>query len=244
MQKPISVDVVEGQAMLAAARKYGRVVQVGTQRRSTPHLIEARERSVKEGKLGKVGLVEIYLLRRGRAVPMTSRTAAAGRTGLRNVDRTGADAAVQPGSAPRGWRAFMEYGNGHVGDMGIHMFDMTRWLLDLGWPKRISSSGGILVNKEGRISRTRRPPLRLRRPEGGLAAPRLGDRAGPEIPVGGDVLRRKGTLKASVLSYDFTPVGQESQAIHKDVTYELDNTRRTRRSRGWRSTSRRRFADT
>src|SRR2546421_5771282 len=42
-QKPISVDVVEGQAMLAAARKYRRVVQVGTQRRSTPHLIEARD---------------------------------------------------------------------------------------------------------------------------------------------------------------------------------------------------------
>src|SRR5260221_7220533 len=43
VQKPISVDIVEGQAMLAAARKHKRVVQVGTQRRSTPHLIEARD---------------------------------------------------------------------------------------------------------------------------------------------------------------------------------------------------------
>ena len=58
-QKPTSVDVVESQAMLAAARKYGRVVQIGTQRRSTPHLIEAREQIIKAGKLGKVGLVEI-----------------------------------------------------------------------------------------------------------------------------------------------------------------------------------------
>src|SRR5260370_30835547 len=40
-QKPVSVDVTEGQAMLAAARKYVRVVQVGTKRRSTPHRIEA-----------------------------------------------------------------------------------------------------------------------------------------------------------------------------------------------------------
>ena len=55
VQKPISVDVVEGQAMLAAARKHQRVVQVGTQRRSTPHLIEARDTIVREGKLGKVG---------------------------------------------------------------------------------------------------------------------------------------------------------------------------------------------
>src|ERR1035437_4069610 len=59
-QKPISRDVVEGEAMLAAARKYKRVVQVGTQRRSTPHLIEARDQIILEGKLGKVGLVEIY----------------------------------------------------------------------------------------------------------------------------------------------------------------------------------------
>ena len=42
-QKPISVDIAEGQAMLAAARKHKRVVQIGTQRRSTPHLQEARD---------------------------------------------------------------------------------------------------------------------------------------------------------------------------------------------------------
>src|SRR6266704_5182002 len=54
VQKPISVDILEGQAMLAAARKYQRVVQVNTQRRSTPHLIEARDRIIKEGKLGTV----------------------------------------------------------------------------------------------------------------------------------------------------------------------------------------------
>src|SRR5881628_2653339 len=57
-QKPISVDVVEGEAMLAAARKHRRVVQIGTQRRSTPHLVEARD-IVREGRLGNIGLVEI-----------------------------------------------------------------------------------------------------------------------------------------------------------------------------------------
>src|SRR6266446_8780902 len=60
VQKPISVDVLEGQDMLAAARRHKRVVQVGTQRRSTPHLIEARDTILREGKLGKIGLVEIY----------------------------------------------------------------------------------------------------------------------------------------------------------------------------------------
>src|SRR5437660_10465113 len=60
VQKPISVDGVEGQAMVAAARKHKRVVQVGTQRRSTPHIIEARDQIIKEGKLGKVAFVEVY----------------------------------------------------------------------------------------------------------------------------------------------------------------------------------------
>src|SRR5207245_4345617 len=55
VQKPVSVDVAEGQAMLAAARKYSRVVQVGTQRRSTPHLMEAREQIVQAGRPGKAG---------------------------------------------------------------------------------------------------------------------------------------------------------------------------------------------
>jgi len=54
------VDVAEGQAMLAAARKYKRVVQVGLQRRSTPHLIEARN-IVKEGKLGTIGDMGVHM---------------------------------------------------------------------------------------------------------------------------------------------------------------------------------------
>src|SRR5213596_736107 len=60
VQKPISVDVTEGQAMVAAARRHRKVVQVGTQRRSTPHLIDARDRVIREGLLGRVGHVEIY----------------------------------------------------------------------------------------------------------------------------------------------------------------------------------------
>src|SRR5690349_11047840 len=60
LQKPISVDVAEGQAILSTARRLHRVVQVGTQRRSTPHLIHARDRIVREGKLGKVGFAEVY----------------------------------------------------------------------------------------------------------------------------------------------------------------------------------------
>ncbi len=60
LQKPISVDVMEGEAMLAAARKYKRTVQVGLQRRSTPHLIEAKKNIVDAGLLGKISHVEMF----------------------------------------------------------------------------------------------------------------------------------------------------------------------------------------
>src|SRR5215216_5747043 len=59
VQKPISVDVLEGEAMVAAARKHKRVVQVGTQRKSTPHLIEAKKQIVDGGLLGQIGHVDM-----------------------------------------------------------------------------------------------------------------------------------------------------------------------------------------
>src|SRR5207248_3393594 len=152
VQKPISVDIAEGQAMLAAARKYKRVVQVGTQRRSTPHLVEARNNIIKSGKLGKIGLVEIYCYYHMRATSNPPDTAPP-----ENLDYemwTG-PAPMRPYNAlvhPRSWRAFMEYGNGIVGDMCVHMLDMVRWMLDLGWPARVSSSGGILVDKRSKAN--------------------------------------------------------------------------------------------
>jgi predicted dehydrogenase len=223
VQKPISVDVVEGQAMLAAARKHKRVVQVGTQRRSTPHLMEARERIVQSGKLGKVGHVEVYCYyhMRARANPPDSKPPD-------NLDYemwTG-PAPMRPYNSlvhPRSWRAFMEYGNGIMGDMCIHMYDMVRWMLDLGWPKRISSSGGILVEKDSRanIADTQTATF----DHGDLQVVwqhrTWGEPPDPKYQWGATLYGDKGTLKASVNSYDFTPVGK-GEAIHRDVVMELD----------------------
>src|SRR4051812_15078274 len=150
VQKPISVDVIEGQAMVAAARKYNRVVQVGTQRRSTPHLIDAKKNIVDAGLLGKVSHVEMccyYHMRNNSNPPVSSVP------DFLDYEMWTGPAPLRPydGLPHVGWwRAFMEYSNGIVGDMCIHMFDATRWMLNLGWPKRISSTGGIYQNKEGK----------------------------------------------------------------------------------------------
>jgi len=220
-QKPISVDVVEGQAMLAAARKYKRVVQIGTQRRSTPHLVEARDQFVKTGKLGKVGLVEIYSYYKqgARTVANTAPP--------ENLDYefwTG-PAPMRPFNPmvhPRSWRAFMEYGNGTIGDMGVHMLDMTRWMLGLGWPKRVSSSGGIMVNKGGtaNISDTQVATFEFDGLDVVWTHRHYGAPPDPKYLWGATMYGDKGTLKAGVFSYDFIP--DRGEPVHKDVTYELD----------------------
>jgi len=224
LQKPISVDIVEGQAMLEAARKYKRVVQVGTQRRSTPHLIEARDRILRENKLGNIGVVEIYCYyhMRARANPPDAPPPA-------NLDYemwTG-PALMRPYNElvhPRRWRAFMEYGNGIVGDMCIHMLDMVRWMLDLGWPKSISSTGGILVEKSSKanISDTQTATFDFGNLKVIWNHRTYGHPPDPAYPWGATFYGDKGTLKASVMSYDFLPFEKGGQAVHKDVTYELE----------------------
>lgn len=224
LQKPISVDVVEGQAILATARRLGRVVQVGTQRRSTPHIVEARDQIVHEGRLGKVGLVEIYCYyhMRTRENPPDAAPPA-------NLDYefwTG-PAPLRPYNKlvhPRGWRAFMEYGNGIVGDMCIHMLDMVRFLMDLGMPRRISSSGGILVDRASKANITDSQTATF--DYGDLQVVwthrTWGDPPDPKYPWGTTLYGEKGTLKAGVMSYDFVPRGEGGTPTHKDVTYELE----------------------
>ncbi|HTL16825.1 MAG TPA: Gfo/Idh/MocA family oxidoreductase [Patescibacteria group bacterium] len=223
VQKPISVDIAEGQAMLQAARKHKRVVQVGTQRRSTPHLIEARDNIIKEGKLGKVGLVEICCYYAMRATENPPDTAP---PDYLDYEMWTGPAPMRPYNKlvhPRGWRAFMEYGNGIVGDMCIHMFDMTRWMLELGWPKSVSSSGGILIDKHSKanISDTQTAIFDYGDLQVVWQHRTWGDPPDPKYPWAATFYGDKGTLKASVMSYDYIPHGAGTP-VHKDVTYEFE----------------------
>ena len=223
VQKPISVDVVEGQAMVAAARKHGKVVQVGTQRRSTPHLIEARDRIVREGKLGKIAMVEIYCYYHMRTRDNPPDTAPPAHL---DWEMWTGPAPMRPYNTiahPRGWRAFMEYGNGIVGDMCIHMLDMVRWTLGLGWPDRVDSTGGILVDKASKanISDTQSATFDFGDMPVVWQHRTWGHPPDPKYPWGATIYGDKGTLKMSVMSYDFTPMGA-GQPIHQDVKYELE----------------------
>jgi predicted dehydrogenase len=223
LQKPISVDVIEAQSLLATARKLGRVVQVGTQRRSTPHLVRARDRIIREGKLGTVGLVEIYCYYEMRTHENPPDTAA---PPTLDYEMWTGPAPMRPYNRlvhPRGWRAFMEYGNGIVGDMCIHMLDAVRWMLDLSMPSRISSTGGILVDKASKANITDTQTATFDFPDLRVVWTHrtYGDPPDPKYPWGMTFYGDKGTLKASVMSYDFVPHG-EGTPVHEDVVYELE----------------------
>lgn len=223
VEKPVGVDVVEGQAMVAAARKYGRVVQVGTQRRSTPHLVEARDRFIREGRLGEIAHVDIYCYyasrSRGRPDPQQP-------PAHLDYDLWTGPAPMIPYYGiqhPRGWRAFMEYGNGTVGDMAIHMLDMVRWMLDLGAPRRIASSGGILVKKDGisNTSDTQTATFDFDDLNMVWTHRTWGQPPDPDYPWGATIYGTEGKIKLSVWGFDFIPNGDE-EPVHRDVTYELE----------------------
>jgi predicted dehydrogenase len=209
VQKPISYDVVEGQAMVAAARKYGRTVQVGLQRRSTPHLLEARDRIIREGKLGKIAQVEIhsYFGSPGEFPPNS--------TPPPNLDwemyvgpATWRD--YSPGVHPRSWRNCREFSNGQTGDLCVHFLDAVRFFLDLGWPKSIVATGGALMRDKDsnvRIHDTQTALFDYGDLQIVWNQRNWGENPEPDWPWAAAIYGDKGTLKISVQAYEFTPHG-------------------------------------
>lgn len=223
VQKPTSVGVMEGEAMVAAARKYDRVVQVGTQRRSTPHLIDAKREIVDAGLLGAIGHVELccYYHMRADGNPPAQPV-----PDFLDYELWTGPAALRPydGIPHRGWwRTFREYGNGIMGDMCVHMLDAVRWMLDLGWPESISSQGGIFVQKGGKsnIPDTQSAVFGYQGLNCVWQHRSWGSPVDPEYPWAFIIYGDKGVLKGSPMQADFIPRGK-GEPIHFDVLYEKE----------------------
>ncbi len=224
LQKPISRDVREGEAILDAARKHKRVVQIGTQRKSTPHLIDAKKQIVEAGLLGKIGHVDMCCYFHMRAN---------GNPSVKPVPDY-LDYEMWTGPAPlrpyddiphlRWWRTFTEYGNGIVGDMCVHMLDTARWMLGLGWPKRITSAGGIYVQKEGKSNISDTQTATFEYPDYNLSWQHRtwGSSPDPDYPWALFIYGEKGTLKASTMRADFIPNDKNAKPIHFECLYERE----------------------
>ncbi len=149
VEKPISHTIMEGLAMVNAARAANRVVQVGTHRRISPHNVSGRE-FIRSGKAGKIGMVRAFVHYGGG--PERPRKNVEPPEGL-NWDMWCGPGPLRPyngdpkspwggGIHPRGFRSYLDYANGTLGDWGVHWMDQILWIMEEKWPRTVYSTGG------------------------------------------------------------------------------------------------------
>lgn len=149
-EKPLSHNIVEGRAMVTAARKYKRVVQIGTQQRSGKHFQDA-VKFVQDGRLGKVFLCRTWI---------TNRTPSEGSGNPPDQDSAppGVDYEMWLGPAPEhkfnrnrfhgNFRWFWDYGNGLCNDWGVHLNDIILWGMRVQAPLAVWATGGKFDMKD------------------------------------------------------------------------------------------------
>jgi predicted dehydrogenase len=221
VEKPVCHTYLEGRAMLQAARKHKRVVQIGTQRRSTPHLRSARE-FFRKGSLGRVGVVRAfcYYNMRGNDNPPEENPP-------KNLDFemwTGPAPLLKYNRLfhPRTWRKFNEFGNGILGDMGVHMLDTVRWFMDLRYPRRISSTGGVFVQRGGRPNITDTQTVTYDYPDCTVIWEHrsYGRSDQPNVGWGASFYGERGTLQFTLDGWDFFPQAKDGKPFHEDAQRE------------------------
>jgi predicted dehydrogenase len=147
VEKPVGHTIREGRAMVKAAREANRVVQVGTHRRVSPHNVSGMQ-FLRSGRAGKIGMVRAFVHYPGgpgKKTPDSDPPAGldwnmwCGPAPLRPFNR-----AIHP----RGFRQFLDYANGTLGDWGIHWMDQILWWTDEKWPRKVYSTGGRHIKQD------------------------------------------------------------------------------------------------
>lgn len=147
VEKPISHNVREGRAMVRAAHKFNRIMQVGTQQRSAEHFIKAKA-FVDSGRLGSICLCKAW-----RAIHWKDLGSPEDETPPPHVDYD-----LWLGPAPKRpfnrnrfhyeWRWFWDYGGGKQVDWGIHLLDVVHWFMNVQAPLAAASSGGKRILRD------------------------------------------------------------------------------------------------
>jgi predicted dehydrogenase len=151
VEKPVGHNVAEGKAMIAAARKYNKVMAVGTQQRSSPHFQKAVE-IVRSGKLGQVFWIQTWNFENISPTGMGKYPDGEAPSYV-DYDRWLGPApkrAFNPNRFHLLFRWFFDYAGGMMSDWGVHLNDIVLWALDAKGPKSVYATGGILTTDDDR----------------------------------------------------------------------------------------------
>lgn len=141
VEKPTGHTVNESRAMLRAARAADRVVQVGLHRRIGPHHVSAMK-FLRDGGAGKIGMVRMFA--HGGGGPELPTPDSAPPRGM-DWDLYCGPAPLRPFNSkihPGGFRNFLDFANGTLGDWGVHWLDQVLWWTEEKYPRRVFSTGG------------------------------------------------------------------------------------------------------
>ena len=144
IEKPACHNPYEGRQMVAAARQYGRMVQVGSQGRSAAHKIRAVQ-LLQDGAVGKVYMAKGLCFKRRKSIGHTPNEPVP--AGV-DWDQFRGPAPMIPFSKNHflyNWHWFWDTGNGDIGNQGVHEMDIARWGLDVSLPHSVVASGGKYV---------------------------------------------------------------------------------------------------
>ncbi len=224
VEKPTGHSVAESSAMVKAARETGKVVQVGLHRRVGPHHIEAHE-FLKSGKVGDIGMVRCFAIGGGGKKEVPSPNSAPP-PGL-DWDMWCGPAPLRPFTSklhPGAWRNWLDFGNGQLGDWGVHWLDQVMWWTEEKHPRRIFSSGGRpiagapVLNEKEQTSDAPDSQVAVFEFEGFTATwehRRFGDNNAEKHKIGSYFYGTKGTFHIGWRDgWTFYPANAKEQIIH------------------------------
>ncbi len=140
VEKPCSHNPREGEWMVQAARKHRRVVQMGTQRRSSPFVIEAINK-IHAGAIGRVLFVQSWYNSRRKSIGQGQTAPVPQWLDYSLWQGPAPERPYQDNLIPYNWHWFWHWGNGELGNNGVHTLDLCRWGLNVDYPTRVVSLG-------------------------------------------------------------------------------------------------------
>ena len=147
VEKPICHTINEGKAMVKAARDTQRIVQVGTHRRASPHNISGMQ-FLKSGKAGKIGSVRAFVHYPGGPGKKTPDAEAPSTLDWNMWCGPAPLRAYNPTMHPKGFRSYLDYANGQLGDWGIHWMDQILWWTEEKHPKKVYSTANRFIRED------------------------------------------------------------------------------------------------